>query len=608
MGMSASQARLLSITARLTNNEFRSQTITNSKLRLASESEVASTKYMDALSTKQLMFMSYDDNGDANKIALTANTLLMYGDLKNQYALVNNSGKILLNNLDIKNYESSETMNDFMYKYGIEEVENPEYTNTLQEIFGNKYADIFELKDNLYNWVMDNAGDFLPYVYNLDEFKNLDILNLSKSDYNTLRDTFVGNLSDAGIDNSLEDKLYGNNIFTNMIVNLLNCPEYVEKPNLFEYAQQLLSPQCWNETGINNSIAQGYGKALNNNEIWHVEHVLAQYLWSSKTGSMTVNVNGTDETITNGSSSMWGMTSGGGNGDDPCKVRDVLAKPENQDLKTKLQQLYYEVCLHIETNRTQNGFNSGDSITNNGGNSPKSGLDIGTKYYDLIKELLEAVAEDIIQAKDERYNNNSGLQEYDTKFNEFVKFYQNYNVWIDNTKTLINGFIEALNNIPEKLIPDEKDSKYQWYKNLWYRMGSTDEKNKGSCDNYLAIDDNLLNSDEWLQFAFEHGILTLERAEFVEQGSDIYTKMGTYDWIAMPYQNAGDFVEVDNEKAIAIAEAKYKKTMREIENKDNKYDQDLKKLDTEHTALQTEYDSIKEVISKNVDRSFKAFS
>ena len=48
--------------------------------------------------------------------------------------------------------------------------------------------------------------------------------------------------------------------------------------------------------------------------------------------------------------------------------------------------------------------------------------------------------------------------------------------------------------------------------------------------------------------------------------------------------------------------------MTEIENKDKKYDQDLKKLDAEHTALQTEYESVKNVIDKNVERSFKAFS
>jgi len=67
-------------------------------------------------------------------------------------------------------------------------------------------------------------------------------------------------------------------------------------------------------------------------------------------------------------------------------------------------------------------------------------------------------------------------------------------------------------------------------------------------------------------------------------------------------------VYVDNEKAIAIAEVEYTKTVKEIEAKDKKYDSDLKKLDTEHNALQTEYDSIKDVISKNVERSFKAFS
>ena len=56
MGMSASQARLLSITTRLTNNEFRAQTITNSKLRLAEKSEEASAEYMDALNSQTLNF------------------------------------------------------------------------------------------------------------------------------------------------------------------------------------------------------------------------------------------------------------------------------------------------------------------------------------------------------------------------------------------------------------------------------------------------------------------------------------------------------------------------------------------------------------------------
>ena len=63
MGMAAGQARLLSITARLTDNELRSQTITNSKLRLAEESSEASQTYMNALNSTQLMFGQYDSEG-----------------------------------------------------------------------------------------------------------------------------------------------------------------------------------------------------------------------------------------------------------------------------------------------------------------------------------------------------------------------------------------------------------------------------------------------------------------------------------------------------------------------------------------------------------------
>ena len=46
----------------------------------------------------------------------------------------------------------------------------------------------------------------------------------------------------------------------------------------------------------------------------------------------------------------------------------------------------------------------------------------------------------------------------------------------------------------------------------------------------------------------------------------------------------------------------------DLEQKDNKFDLELRKLDTEHSALQTEYDSIKNVIDKNVESSFKTFS
>ena len=66
--------------------------------------------------------------------------------------------------------------------------------------------------------------------------------------------------------------------------------------------------------------------------------------------------------------------------------------------------------------------------------------------------------------------------------------------------------------------------------------------------------------------------------------------------------------EVEDERAIALAEAKYTTDMLMLENQDVKIDLQLKKLDAEHTALQTEYDSLKTVIDKNIEKSFNMFS
>ena len=45
----------------------------------------------------------------------------------------------------------------------------------------------------------------------------------------------------------------------------------------------------------------------------------------------------------------------------------------------------------------------------------------------------------------------------------------------------------------------------------------------------------------------------------------------------------------------------------EINAKDEKYQRKLNLLDTEHNAIQTEYESVKSAIDKNISRSFKAF-
>ena len=64
---------------------------------------------------------------------------------------------------------------------------------------------------------------------------------------------------------------------------------------------------------------------------------------------------------------------------------------------------------------------------------------------------------------------------------------------------------------------------------------------------------------------------------------------------------------IDN-RALAKAEAEYEHKMKQIDKKDQQFDLDLSKLETERTALTTEYESVKKVIEDNVDRTFGIFS
>lgn len=131
------------------------------------------------------------------------------------------------------------------------------------------------------------------------------------------------------------------------------------------------------------------------------------------------------------------------------------------------------------------------------------------------------------------------------------------------------------------------DAKAQWYTNLFQRMQD---------GGYKVLQDGLASSPEWIQFAFESGLVTLEQVD------------SKYAWNTVMYSNCSDITEQTNSEAITIAEAEYNAAMNKIENKDKMYDLELKNIDTEHNSLETEYESIKTAIDKNVERTFKIYS
>ena len=772
MGMSAGQARLLSVTARLTDNELRSQMLTNSKLRLADKSTEASNKYMDALNSQQLMYTSYDGSGNKLTEALTANTILTFADLKNQYAMVNTAGQVLVSGTDKINYQKSNTLNEFLECYGISKVDNPDYTSQIKEIYGNNYADFYDENNiyGLYNDTIMNTNGLLGYMNNFVTYdENTDTYSLNKdfltssdtngdgineliisSDYNTYCSELSNYINSSGYNNLSNGCVY-KNVFNNAldIIKDVQTPtlpqkgQYPAEPLQSDYQKEYIDelytetfmnafnkyPGLFDEnTGTFNVDMNAY--TTTNLEI---EDVLALlfldnkgslftsfenyylYLEPENRGDTFINqYYSFYKTLHNNkwSNGLYGadMTESGIQYSDFADLRNEIWENYDQRNPNDLQQAiidayYFTACvsdnvfsfLYDPLNPFTLKIEKDDADREHDKlileQSKQYYLDVKAEYeshsssnpwityeYEKAQAVYQAAQDEMtkdfyeinpgspvwydspIMAVEDYENPNvsylfqkmvdnvikefkrnghaptvDDIDAYNAAYDEYEKekeridqeyaeAIKTYNTQLDQiiesfNQSLISayqGFIESVNTYKieldnilnnNKQIPDENDSKYQWYKNLWYRMGGISEKEKDdSGRHYKELDPNLLNNAEWLEFALEHGVITLEQAQFNKDGSVTYPNMGTYDWTSIIYTNAADIVSQEDEAAIARAEVEYENAVRDIQNEDKKIDQDLKKLDTEHSALQTEYDSIKSVIDKNVERSFKAFS
>ena len=62
-----------------------------------------------------------------------------------------------------------------------------------------------------------------------------------------------------------------------------------------------------------------------------------------------------------------------------------------------------------------------------------------------------------------------------------------------------------------------------------------------------------------------------------------------------------------NESMLKAAQAEYDKNTSEISRAEKLLDLELSQINTEHQAATTEYDSVKSLISDNVDKSFSLF-
>ncbi len=114
------------------------------------------------------------------------------------------------------------------------------------------------------------------------------------------------------------------------------------------------------------------------------------------------------------------------------------------------------------------------------------------------------------------------------------------------------------------------------------------------CTNGWTENENI-NNTEYMQELLKNGAIYLS-----EMDNDAY-------YYQTSYKTNTYITEVADSDAVAQAEAKYNAEKARIENKENTIDMKMKNLDTEITSLTTEYDTMKSLISKTVEKSFKRY-
>lgn len=252
MGLSASQARLLSITQRINNNELKSEILANNKIRLAEAGSRASEKYVNALNTKRLDYKVYKQSGDMETVALTFNALKNYSDLKTQYALMNTNGQVYVASEDAKIYENSNNLYDFLNAYNLlEENDEGGYT-VLDDKKAQWYTNLWYKMDaqNDVDIRYNNFGD--DNLKNCQDFKTIEKMSGS-GNYLMLDDVLGGSstwlqfalenglavLSRIQTDTSQEGKLFWQDIEYTSASDIIESDDdsYLQKAEV-EYEQE----------------------------------------------------------------------------------------------------------------------------------------------------------------------------------------------------------------------------------------------------------------------------------------------------------------------------------------------------------------------------------
>ncbi len=487
MGMAASQARLLSITARLSNNEMEQQSIAYSKQRLSDNSEQINDAYLDALSATKYQVLTGYNGADATYADLTYNNLTGLNSVANgkQYLVKDNKGKVLVTSAIKKAFEAGNgDFNIFLKSLG--------YTQSNIDV--TKHSDSEEAIHDAWDQYLASVGK------SINDYDSQHILNFDYTSFS--QDSFDGYVT------------YNTAYTTTANGQTVNL--YKDSDGYYKERYLLQAYKTEDPTTGDVIVQVGYQtEAQQGTENYNVVNGVT---YNTETGKFTyTNMDG-EEVET-----------------------DVLYADSSQDGTTAYLSEEQKNYLTLQ---------SGNTYTDENGVS-----------YDITKESKALNYEGTTTAQRELYDYAVALTE---------AYYNNSN---SNSSETLKYDAETVN----------------YYKNIFNAMstsGYTTTQNETN-----------LKDTDWFVEQLKSGALTLSYYSTTDKA-----------FVGTTLNSDESITEQEDSSAMVIAEQVYQNQMDQLESQDKQFDLQLNKLESEHNALQTEYDSVKSVISKNVEKSFNVFN
>lgn len=608
MGLAASQARFLAITARKANCEFQSMRIAQEKLSITRELDKATTEYQSAMNATKLV---WDPDGSGQNDFPLSYGLMMSPSAVNNYTpymITTKDGKIVLDS----------AMAAAARQAGIPQEGIMNKSVTLPN------GQVTTLYDQLY-----------------EQFINQMVKNGSMSETSAVAVRTVGLIDKVGIGAPLLDKTQASQMGINDLIAYMDL--ITNNSAYGSAAQRKLAGALSFKFGTNESWNTSTNQWVENGTIDLDFKTSIGDKGDQKSNYFVVNgtkVDGNDYEFTLSDLLTQDITYARTDAKNPSGFKKFLAR-----------------CLSVVGTLTLDLFTGGnvyDALKNlfgaNGGTDPdltdedKAMVNFVGDIANSLIELLHLDSTTITETQNQAFQyafqqtlsllaNVEDLGDRNHSINAFddaVKNCHNYNGWVHKganksgnygttaislsnlAESFLTFYAQGLNGYDMTYYINQDSNKSSYVTDdpyyLW-TVGNPDATTSqemyisefySSMFNNLChngwVENDQIDDNEYLQNTLQNGqyfISSLSTDNYYYQNR---------------YTDNGYVYEVKDEDAIKEAEIAYAQIKNKLTAKEERLDLNMKKIDLEISSLTTEYDTVKNLINKNVEKTFTMFN